>query len=38
MTEQLADCSADEAKIIKETVVNLKISPKGVREAIQEQV
>lgn len=26
MTEQLADCSADEAKIIKETVVNLKKS------------
>ena len=25
MTEQLADCSADEAKIIKETVVNLKL-------------
>ena len=24
MTEQLADCSADEAKIIKETVVSLK--------------
>jgi len=26
MTEQLADCSADEAKIIKETVVSLKKS------------
>ena len=27
MTEQLADCSADEAKIIKETVVNLLRNP-----------
>ena len=26
MTEQLADCSADEAKIIKEMVVSLKKS------------
>ena len=26
MSEQLADCSADEAKIIKETVVSLKKS------------
>ena len=26
MTEQLADCSSDEAKIIKETVVSLKKS------------